>query len=180
MKRIAIVNRVFNKFFITAFLLFSITNASIGAESDYKNSLVKVELSKKGESAYNINLYTQKRYSEPIKVIKKSDLNYYILLPETKNSATQANTLSTDIRNVSINLYPYAGQETNNGYTKINIDTTKPINFELNVKQLSQNSNAQKQPIIAKQQPSANTIQKTVETKDIQKKIQIFKSLKKA
>lgn len=173
------MSRVFNKFLITAFLLLSITSTTIGAESEYKNSLVKVELSKKGDSAYNINLYTQKKFQEPVKVIKKSDLNYYILLPETKNSVSQTAASSADIRNVSINLYPYAGQEANSGYTKINIDTTKPINFDLNIKQLSQNSSIQKQETIA-QQPGEKTNSKPIEKKDVQKKNSSFQGSEKS
>lgn len=168
MKRIVIVKRIFNKIFISALVLFSVVNSVISAESEYKNSLMKVELLKQNENSYNINLYTQKKFLEPVKVIKKSDLNYYILLPETKNTASETLIPKTDIRSVSINLYPYMGQEVNNGYTKININTTKPINFNINVKQLSQNNikkntlakNTQKTPNENKNQANLNTAQK--------------------
>lgn len=168
MKRIVIVKRIFNKIFISALVLFSVVNSVISAESEYKNSLMKVELLKQNENSYNINLYTQKKFLEPVKVIKKSDLNYYILLPETKNTASETLIPKTDIRSVSINLYPYMGQEVNNGYTKININTTKPINFNINVKQLSQNNikkntlakNTQKTPNENKKQANLNTVQK--------------------
>lgn len=168
MKRIVIVKRIFNKIFISALVLFSVVNSAISAESEYKNSLMKVELLKQNENSYNINLYTQKKFLEPVKVIKKSDLNYYILLPETKNTASETLIPKTDIRSVSINLYPYMGQEVNNGYTKININTTKPINFNINVKQLSQNNikkntlakNTQKTPNENKKQANLNTAQK--------------------
>lgn len=168
MKRIVIVKRIFNKIFISALVLFSVVNSAISAESEYKNSLMKVELLKQNENSYNINLYTQKKFLEPVKVIKKSDLNYYILLPETKNTASETLIPKTDIRSVSINLYPYMGQEVNNGYTKININTTKPINFNINVKQLSQNNikkntlakNTQKTPNENKKQANLNTPQK--------------------
>lgn len=168
MKRIVIVKRIFNKIFISALVLFSVVNSVISAESEYKNSLMKVELLKQNENSYNINLYTQKKFLEPVKVIKKSDLNYYILLPETKNTASETLIPKTDIRSVSINLYPYMGQEVNNGYTKININTTKPINFNINVKQLSQNNikkntlakNTQKTPNENKKQANLNTPQK--------------------
>ena len=168
MKRIVIVKRIFNKMFISALVLFSVVNSVISAESEYKNSLMKVELLKQNENSYNINLYTQKKFLEPVKVIKKSDLNYYILLPETKNTASETLIPKTDIRSVSINLYPYMGQEVNNGYTKININTTKPINFNINVKQLSQNNikkntlakNTQKTPNENKKQANLNTAQK--------------------
>ncbi len=103
-------------------------------DSEYKNTLNKIEVVKTGEDNYSVNLYTQKGYSQQPKIIKKSDYNYYILLPETKNSAPAASKNSQDIRSVSANLYPYAGQDINNGYTKINISTTKPVNFSLSVR----------------------------------------------
>ena len=85
-----------------------------------------------------------------------------------KNTASETLIPKTDIRSVSINLYPYMGQEVNNGYTKININTTKPINFNINVKQLSQNNikkntlakNTQKTPNENKKQANLNTAQK--------------------
>ena len=52
-------------------------------ESDFKNSLLKVDYVKTGADSYAIRLFTQKPYSEPIKVIKKTNTNYFILLPET-------------------------------------------------------------------------------------------------
>ena len=55
MKRIVIVKRIFNKIFISALVLFSVVNSVISAESEYKNSLMKVELLKQNENSYNIN-----------------------------------------------------------------------------------------------------------------------------
>ena len=103
-------------------------------ESEYKNALMKVELIKTADGAYSVDLYTKNSFTQPVKVIKKSDLNYYILLPETKNESSKASANGTEIRSVSTNVYPYAGQDVNNGYVKININTTKPINFRVNVK----------------------------------------------
>ena len=103
-------------------------------ESEYKNALMKVELIKTSDGAYSVDLYTKNSFTQPVKVIKKSDLNYYILLPETKNESSGASANGTEIRSVSTNVYPYAGQDVNNGYVKININTTKPINFRVNVK----------------------------------------------
>lgn len=116
------------------FLMLLACGASFAIDNEYKNSLTKIELSKQNDNLYNIDLYTQKKYQEPIKVIKKSDLNYYILLPETKNSASKGTAGLQDIKSISTNTYSYAGQESKNGYTKININTSKPVNFNINVK----------------------------------------------
>lgn len=116
------------------FLAFLAGNCAFAINSEFKNTLTGVELTKTGEENYSVNLYTSKKFSSPIRIIKKSDLSYYILLPETNNATSQINVISPDIRNISTNLYPYAGVDVHNGYTKININTTKPINFNVTTK----------------------------------------------
>lgn len=125
------MNRVLSKTLNTAFALLLASNVAFGLDSEYKNSLLKVELTKTGEENYNVNLYTQKKFQDPVKIIKKSDLNYYILLPETSNLSSQSSANYSDIRNVATQVFPYAGADINNGYTKIDISTTKPLNFNL-------------------------------------------------
>lgn len=97
-------------------------------ESDFKNSLLKVDYVRTGADSYAIRLFTQKPYSEPIKVIKKTNTNYYILLPETFHSIGSV-APTGDIKNTEVKLFPYAGQDLNNGYTKISIFTSKPLNI---------------------------------------------------
>ncbi len=120
---------------ITLFLgLWGVFNAdTMALDSDYKNNLLKVDVVKANDGSYKVDLFTQKPYNEPIKVIKKSDTNYYILLPETYHSITSVGTTG-DINKVDVKLFPYAGQDLNNGYTKINISTNKPVNFSANVR----------------------------------------------
>ena len=97
-------------------------------ESDFKNSLLKVDYVRTGADSYAIRLFTQKPYSEPIKVIKKTNTNYYILLPETFHSIGSV-APTGDIKSTEVKLFPYAGQDLNNGYTKISIFTSKPLNI---------------------------------------------------
>lgn len=127
---------------IFIFLTLFVSNAAQAIDAEFKNSLTKVELTKTNENSYNVNLYTSKKYTEPVKIIKKSDLNYYILLPETKNAAAQTSINTTDIRSVNTKLYKYAGADVENGYTKIDINTSKPINFNIAIKNASQTANA--------------------------------------
>lgn len=120
---------------ITLFIaLAGVFNSDTKAlDNDYKNNLLKVDVSRVSGDTYTIDLFTQKPYSEPIKVRKKSDTSYYVLLPETYHSITSVQG-SGDINKVDVKLYPYAGQDLNNGYTKINIQTSKPVNFSTNVR----------------------------------------------
>jgi len=109
---------------------------TMALDSDYKNNLLKVDINKVNDGSYKIDLFTQKPYNEPVKVIKKSDTSYYVLLPETYHSITSVGA-SGDVNKVDVKLYPYAGQDLNNGYTKINITTNKPVNFSTNVRTAS-------------------------------------------
>ena len=120
---------------LTLFLgLFGIFNAdTMALDSDYKNNLLKVDVTKVNDGSYKIDLFTQKPYNEPIKVIKKSDTSYYVFLPETYHSITSVGT-SGDINKVDVKLFPYAGQDLNNGYTKIDISTSKPVTFTTSVR----------------------------------------------
>ena len=69
------------KFLVTVAIFVLISLSAFSAiGSNYKNSLLSVDVNKTGESSYNIVLKTQSPYAEPVKVIKKSDYDYYILL----------------------------------------------------------------------------------------------------
>lgn len=113
-----------------------VTLGVFALDNDYKNNLLKVDIVKTGTDQYRIDLFTQKPYSSPVKVIKKTDTSYYILLPETYHSITSAQACD-DVRNLDIKLYPYAGQDLNNGYTKVNITTSKPLDIVAEVKTAS-------------------------------------------
>ncbi len=119
---------------LTGILAILISAAAFAVNSEYKNTLTKIELNKTSDSSYNINLYTTNTFNEPVKVIKKSDLNYYILLPETKNNTQNLSSGNSDIKSIESRLYPYAGADVHNGYTKINISTAKPISFSVSTK----------------------------------------------
>ena len=112
---------------------------TMALDSDYKNNLLKIDVTKVNDGNYKIDLFTQKPYNEPIKVIKKSDTNYYVLLPETYHSITSVASQG-DVSKVDVKLFPYAGQDLNNGYTKINISTSKPVTFTANVKTAGTNA----------------------------------------
>ena len=116
------------KFLLILMGIVTFGTCAFSIESDFKNSLLKVDLVKCGSNDYNVKLYTQKPYSEPVKVIKKTNTSYYMLLPETFHSVGSVSPVG-DIKNVEVKLFPYAGQDLNNGYTKITIYTTKPVNI---------------------------------------------------
>lgn len=154
---------------LAGMLTILLANTAFALNSEYKNSLTKIDLSKSGETSYNINLYTSNEFSEPVKIIKKSDLNYYILLPETKNSIAKTPLNNSDIRSVDAQLFPYAGADVKNGYTKININTNKPINFTVNTKTISA-LKPQIQPVKEAKQEAKQEVKTVAQDAQVQKK----------
>lgn len=168
-----------NKIILGVLGLLFLNNLAFGIDSEYKNSLVKVELKKASEGLYSVDLYTKTKYQEPVKVIKKSDLNYYILLPETKNETVRTTSSGTEIRSVSTKLFQYAGENVNNGYVKIDISTTKPMNFKVNVRDINVLQTLQAQDKVAKTE--VNEAVETIQTiEQVEKKNSDFSNFKKA
>ncbi len=168
-----------NKILLGAVGLLFTTNLAFGIDAEFKNSLVKVELKKAQDGLYSVDLYTKTQYLEPVKVIKKSDLNYYILLPETKNETVRTTSAGTEIRSVSTNLFQYAGEAANNGYVKIDINTTKPLNFKVNIKDInSLQTSQQAQEKVAQVAPETKT-ETLSENSQVEKKNSDFSNSKK-
>ena len=172
--------KIFNRVLIGLFMMFVLSGSVYAINLEYKNSLSKVELSRISDDSYTINLYTSKKITDPVKVIKKNDLNYYILLPETKNSTGVLSSASSDIRSVTANSYNYAGQDVNNGYTKINITTTKPINFNVNVKNSSLNSISHNVAMAAKLPDTSLPVENQAQKKNSEDLSQNSKKVKQA
>ncbi len=113
---------------IGLFLVAGMKTAAI--ESRYKNNLLNVELSQTPDNRVSVLLVFEKPYTEPVKVVYKTDNEYNILLPETYHSVTSVSTLNAlNIRNASVKLVPYFNQDNSNGYTKIVLQTTRPVVF---------------------------------------------------
>ena len=115
-------------------LIFGIQNL-YAADNAFKNTLLKIDITKHDDTHYNIGLYTQKVYNEPVKVVQKTNNIYYFLLPETNSSITSTPSVGA-VTNIVVKTYPYAGQDVKNGYTKVAIMTDKPVNFETSLKTL--------------------------------------------
>lgn len=137
------------KIFTFLFALFALlltTGSILAANGDYKNNLLKIEISKFDEENYDIGLYTQKIYNEPVKIIKKTDTIYYFLLPETSHSITSV-TPNDAVKNVLVKSYPYAGQDLDNSYTKVVIITSKPVNLTTSLRTLDPSISPRLDPI---------------------------------
>ncbi len=161
--------RVFKNLTLSVLSVALAGNMAFAVQNEYKNSLLKVELQKTSDNLYSVSLYTQNNFREPVKIIKKSDLNYYILLPETKNKTATIVTNSKDIRNVTVESFKYEGADVDNGYVKVNINTSKPLYFNVSTK-LNTSSVPQKQAVATLQPKILPPAEKAIKEEATQKK----------
>jgi len=117
-------------YLIISALFFIGSVSSTAIESRYKNNLLNVELSQTPDNRVSVLLVFEKPYTDPIKVVYKTDNEYNILLPETYHSITSVSAINAlNVRSANVKLVPYFNQDNSNGYTKITIKTTRPVIF---------------------------------------------------
>ena len=114
------------------FATLVLASSAYAISENYQNNLNGLDVKKVGDKSLGVTLYTDSQYKEPVKVIKKSDTQYDLLLPETSNSA--ANSIAKDlqqrtgglVKDVELKHYSYPTGNLNNGYTKVTITTSEP------------------------------------------------------
>ncbi len=116
------------KFFISIFIFSIIVQQVLAHGREFKNMLVDLEIGRAGENSYKVNLKTEVPYPDEIKIVKKSDYNYYILLAETYSLVSTTKS-SGVIKSIKVDTYPYAEQNFENGFTKVTFSTTRPVDF---------------------------------------------------
>lgn len=118
-----------NKYFYLVILLaLFISTVVVCANETFQNNLLKLDFYKSSTGGVKVTLYTNKPYTDPINVNKRSDFEYVILLPETSNSISvkpTLNSISDIVKDVNIRTQQYENKII--GYTKITILTEKPI-----------------------------------------------------
>lgn len=110
----------------------------VSAGETFQNNLLKVDLYESSLGGVKMTLYTNKPYNDSVRVNKKSDSEYVILMPETSNSLTAKPSLrsvSGAVKNVEVKTQQYSGQI--KGYTKIVVTTSKPVEISPQVQVLS-------------------------------------------
>lgn len=112
---------------IFAFLFLFTSNVFA---ADVNNELVKMDFNQSSDGSVKVNIYTDKPYKDQIIVNKKPDNKYVILLPETVNSLGVKPDVSgiSGVQNVDVKTQQYSSLP-GKGYTKITIDTKRPINL---------------------------------------------------
>lgn len=109
-------------------VLLSFTSNAFCA--DVNNELVKMDFNQTSDGSVKVNIYTDKPYKDQIIVNKKPDNKYVILLPETVNSLNVQPDISgvSNLNNVDVKTQQYSSLP-GKGYTKITIDSKKPVNL---------------------------------------------------
>lgn len=134
------------KSFIYILIIFSLISQNIFADTLFQNDIKNITFTKNSIGKPEINITLDK--NETINVIKKDDLEYVILMPETSSSLKGKPSLdkvSDVITGIDIKTQPYA--KNIKGYTKITIRTTKPLSLNTKTIAYKPNTNVQKQPV---------------------------------
>lgn len=121
-------------FLILTVLGLFIANPAFAIGNKYANNLLKVDFNKNSDGSVNVNLYASNSFKVKPNVIKRNNNLYVIILPETYHSITSSPSLkkvSGDLESADVKLFPYTNIQSNNGYTKITIQTKTEPNFKI-------------------------------------------------
>ena len=117
---------VVNKFkILSIILLLGITLQSFAAE----NNLVQLDLKKSSTDSVDLTFITTEGYNDNIMVRKKSDNKYVILIPKVQSSGYSSANLN-GVRDLVSNVDVKTVNDTNGGYTKVTLITTKPLDIK--------------------------------------------------
>lgn len=133
---------ILRKIFLVLCAFLALALGVSAVDNEFKNMLINIDVDKISENAYKIDLLTQVPYVDEVKVVKKSDYHYYILLAETYSKPISKKI--GDINPLEVQLFPYVEQGLSNGYTKITFNTTRPLDFTVSLKAKS----ASKYPVM--------------------------------
>lgn len=108
------------------------------------NNLVQLDLKRASNSSVNVTLFTSNGYNDNVMVRKKSDNKYVILIPKVQSSGYSASNLS-GVRDLVSNVDVKTVNDTNGGYTKVTLITTKPLDIKTNAQKSAPVTEEQKE-----------------------------------
>lgn len=154
-------------------LLLAIASAPVsGTFANGGNNLVQLDLKKSSNNSVNVTLFTSNGYNDNVMVRKKSDNKYVILIPKVQSSGYSASNLN-GVRDLVSNVDVKTVNDTNGGYTKVTLITTKPLNIKTSAQKSSPVTEEQKEykTLIAQANAVKNNIgkQETPQQKHAQK-----------
>lgn len=136
------------------------------------NNLTQLDLKRSSNNSVNVTLFTSNGYNDNVMVRKKSDNKYVILIPKVQSSGYSASSLN-GVKDLVSNVDVKTVNDTNGGYTKVTLITTKPLDIKTNTQKSSPVTEEQKEyktliaqanavkNNIGKQEPQKQQVQKT-------------------
>lgn len=126
-------------------LLLAIASAPVsGTFANGGNNLVQLDLKKSSNNSVNVTLFTSNGYNDNVMVRKKSDNKYVILIPKVQSSGYSASNLN-GVRDLVSNVDVKTVNDTNGGYTKVTLITTKPLDIKTSAQKSSPVTEEQKE-----------------------------------
>ena len=137
----------------------SLTSANSG------NNLVQLDLKRASNNSVNVTLFTSNNYDENVFVRKKSDNKYVILVPKVQSSGYSSANLN-GLHDLLSDVNVKTVNDTNGGYTKVTIITTKPLNIKTSTQKSAAVTEDQKEykTLIAQANAIKNNIGKQPQT----------------
>ena len=153
-------------------LLLALAITPVASVATGSNNLVQLDLKKASPNSVNVTLFTSNGYNDNVMVRKKSDNKYVILIPKVQSSGYSSSSLN-GVRDLVSNVDVKTVNDTNGGYTKVTLITTKPLDIKTSTqksapvteeqkeyKTLIAQANAVKNNI-GRQEPQQHKVQKT-------------------
>lgn len=136
--------------------------------ADDTNNLVQLDLKRTSNDTVNVTLFTTNTYNDNVMVRKKSDNKYVILIPKVQSSGFSASNLN-GVRDLVSDVDVKTIDDTNGGYTKVTLVTTKPLDIKTSSRKSAPATSEQKeyQTLIAQ----ANAVKNNVAKQDAQPKL---------
>lgn len=125
------------------------------------NNLVQLDLKRSSNNSVDVTLFTSNNYNDNILVRKKSDNKYVILIPKVQSNGYSSSSL-TGVKDLVSNVDVKTVNDTNGGYTKVTLITTKPLDIKTNTQKSSPVTAEQKEykTLIAQANAVKNNIAK--------------------
>lgn len=125
------------------------------------NNLVQLDLKRSSNSSVDVTLFTSNNYNDNVLVRKKSDNKYVILIPKVQSNGYSSSSL-TGVKDLVSNVDVKTVNDTNGGYTKVTLITTKPLDIKTNTQKSSPVTAEQKEykTLIAQANAVKNNIAK--------------------
>lgn len=127
------------------------------------NNLVQLDLKRSSNNSVDVTLFTSNNYNDNVLVRKKSDNKYVILIPKVQSHGYSSSSL-TGVKDLVSNVDVKTVNDTNGGYTKVTLITTKPLDIKTNTQKSSPVTAEQKEykTLIAQANAVKNNIAKPV------------------